>query len=489
MTAFRPAPVRAGAFRPVPIVAGPFAFGTEAWDPRALGAGLYGWYQPDLASTTTLVTSGIIRIATQINDRAGRGTRLYRADGSVALCPTWVAQSSPGLLRPAVSFASQFYNLRDASGAAVAFGSGGWTFATRGHFASGGGGFLWGFLAQSLFSGIRAQDGQAFFVGDGLTGLTLGTGAPNTVYSVVVTYDGTSTVTLRVNGVEATGHYATFPITAAVMGCRGDAAVPYAGHVSEAVVLSRGLSAAERGSLEAYLLDPLAVPLASAGTVLLLVNGDSLAAGVDAAVPLATRLQGLLQHTRVLVVDFSQSGKTTTTMLAELSSKETFAVTNAVASGSPTVLVALEGINDLTSLQDPTTVYDHLNTYCATVRGYDPSGGCRVLLFDLVPRYGEGSNAIYAGYEADRQAVNASLLAQAGPPYDALLRISQDARFGQLANVQPATYSPDDHAVDGGAPNRAIVHWPAGATGASPTGQGYVAQQLLAPALAALGVT
>lgn len=140
--------------------------------------------------------------------------------------------------------------------------------------------------------------------------------------------------------------------------------------------------------------------------------------------------------------NYAVSGQTAAQMQADAASQIDVILSHA---NNRITLIAWSGTNDLYFGASATTTYDRIKAYAQARK----AAGWRVILLSVLPRTNSGTPA---GFETDRQAVNASLRADfptgtayssvlTGASYaDYLVDVGNDATIGQAGQTTNTTY-------------------------------------------------
>lgn len=131
---------------------------------------------------------------------------------------------------------------------------------------------------------------------------------------------------------------------------------------------------------------------------------------------------------------FGIASQTTTQMIANYASKIAPTYDPSVAKN---ILIVWEGTNDLRTIQNPTTVYNNIVTYCNLGR----ATGFKVIVVTILPRSDAGT---YVGFVTDRLTVNASIVANWATFADALVDLGGDVNIGQIGQELNTVYYQGD---------------------------------------------
>lgn len=209
------------------------------------------------------------------------------------------------------------------------------------------------------------------------------------------------------------------------------AANNWAGDYKEILVYNSRLSDSQAQQVMAYLAARHGLSLATVGDQVVF-DGNSLTNGHSSANPGYTD-RVVNARSPLTAYNVGVSGQTIVQMTAD-------AVTqiDPLHSGVYTknVVVCWEITNYLASIQNPTTVYNAVVSYCQARR----AAGWKVVVVTCLPRT---SGGLYAGFEADRQTVNTNIRTNWATFADALADVGDDATIGPALASDNTTYYSD----------------------------------------------
>lgn len=441
------------------------------WTPAtaANASSIYAWTQPSALGSDLHFSSGVVSYMT---DRNGSAHVVGRTDGNTAGMPGWISKTGT-VKRPATRWSGgQALSYCTSSAlTAAAFTTTNWTFAIRCVPITSGGGVLGYNYPTNAGAGLTVAvgvNGVSFTDALGHTLTNTKTIVSGTEYAVTLTVTGSTTVSLTVQTVGTTdavtvvGTIAGAAMAAggaAWLGWDGNASV-FSGDIGEALLFTTACSTSDLTSMLAYLCTPTRCALASAGKPIVLMFGNSLGVGQDAATDeLTAVLTGVATST--IKQNNSVGGRTLAQMISGFATGEALTIPVPEVIGSPVVVIVEEGINGLATYGQASagtavanTEADY-TTYLAAIRAI--SSGIRIISTTLVGRNGEGTSGFggYVGgaYSTDYLLVNTWLRANL-PSGCILADTGADASIGTVPPITGDTW----RAVDGTNPNRAVVH-------------------------------
>lgn len=251
--------------------------------------------------------------------------------------------------------------------------------------------------------------------------------------------DSAGAVTAYRSGAEssrAQGHNADVvalaTLTGLYVGTYSGATNHFTGDIKEIVVYNRSLTDSEARQVVSYLAARHNLTVTS-GSKQIVFDGNSLTVGyvafpamTDVALP---QVSGGFWRAYNLGI----SGQTIEQMATNAATKVDPLYNT---SASKNILSCWEGTNALQALQNPTTVYNDIVGYCQARR----AAGWRVVIVTILPRTAAGT---YAGFEADRQTVNAAIRANYATFADAIADVGADATIGAPGASNNVTYYSD----------------------------------------------
>jgi hypothetical protein len=238
--------------------------------------------------------------------------------------------------------------------------------------------------------------------------------------------------------------------TSMLLGAAGNALGGFfEGSYDELAFATLPASAADAALFLAYLRDPSHVPLLSAGTALLIGFGNSNQAGIGASESFIATLAAALSMPTA-TINLGVQGQTTAQMVSAFATGGKPYFTDDAASGSKTFPVFLEIENDLEATQVAATSLANVAAWAALVLAISP----RLYTCNCLPMVGEGSQARYAGFEADRLSISASMVASPTTYGTHVVPVATDPSIGTAPNIAGNTW----YLVEGVSPNRHTWH-------------------------------
>lgn len=215
------------------------------------------------------------------------------------------------------------------------------------------------------------------------------------------------------------------------MGSVGGAAF-HGGRLDEWGFAKRVLSLGEMSVIWNY-GSGMAYPLTSDTHPQVVCDGDSIARGygiTTIAGSMPAQLEAL--STSYHVVNIGTDGKRIADMVSDGATRVD--VIKDTTLFAENVVICQAGTNDLyTAITD---VYNNIVSYCQARQ----AAGWKVVVATILPRTEAG---LRAGFETDRQTVNASIVSNWATFADALSDIGNDATIGQAASPNDTTYYSD----------------------------------------------
>lgn len=261
----------------------------------------------------------------------------------------------------------------------------------------------------------------------------------NVFYTVCIRSDSDGAITIFMGGQEVyrmQGHGAD-AVTAATLtglyvGTSGELVNHFTGDFKEVVLYNRALTDDEARQVAAYLSAQHGLTPVSSGKQVVF-DGNSLTVGYVAFpgmtdVAIAGITGGLWRAS-----NFGVSGQTIEQMASDAATQ----IDPLYRSGfSKNILVCWEGTNALQTLQNPTTVYNDIVSYCQARQ----AAGWKVVIVTVPPRTAAG---VYANFETDRQTLNTNINTNYATFADARADVGGDATIGGATAPNNTTYYSD----------------------------------------------
>lgn len=303
---------------------------------------------------------------------------------------------------------------------------------------------LWGSIKGGSFAWYGSDNGGAYHYSAGLStpAIQITNSLPDTCYVDGFRYNGTTKslsqrtpLELKTASQTVSGNMGLYgPLT---LGDIATGGYTWLGWIMEVLIYNRGLSAAEDAAVRRY-LEHTAIQ----GTSIVIFDGNSLTSGQGATAPennypsrVAANLTGWFWFNRGV------SSKTTN---ERASAAGTDVDPFAHPSRTKNVAVLWEVTNDLYFNSNATSAYDNYVNWCNGRR----AAGFQVVAVTVLPR---SQGGLYAGFESDRQWINAQIRSNWQNFANALADVAADSRIGAPGAEQNTTYYTDKiHLTDAG---------------------------------------